>query len=180
MLETAGRVVPGATRGPLPPGYKFYDIAFWSQTSWMWVEAKLTEMGILLATDYQSGPPRVSAPSQYPRYCMHLPSGLPSCPLPQTPGYENRLRSVSFLFAPLGPNILVPRPISRKILCWFILYKMILNACISRFFFAMHSSRLLFTVNRTTYLLYPGLQGAVSVPHEMEPGGICAPYRSLI
>jgi ubiquitin-like domain-containing CTD phosphatase 1 len=37
----------------LPLVYKFYDIAFWSQTSWMWVEAKLTEMGILLATDYR-------------------------------------------------------------------------------------------------------------------------------
>eukprot|EP01012_Entosiphon_sulcatum_P016781 TRINITY_DN21663_c0_g1_i1.p1 TRINITY_DN21663_c0_g1~~TRINITY_DN21663_c0_g1_i1.p1 ORF type:complete len:348 (+),score=76.62 TRINITY_DN21663_c0_g1_i1:26-1069(+) len=33
--------------------YKYYDIAFWSQTSWRWVEAKLTEMGLLLHHDFR-------------------------------------------------------------------------------------------------------------------------------
>jgi len=32
--------------------YPFYDIAFWSQTSWSWLEIKLTEMGILTNPKY--------------------------------------------------------------------------------------------------------------------------------
>jgi len=27
--------------------YEKYDIAFWSQTHWRWIEIKLTEMGLL-------------------------------------------------------------------------------------------------------------------------------------
>eukprot|EP00668_Euglena_longa_P015178 GGOE01019231.1.p1 GENE.GGOE01019231.1~~GGOE01019231.1.p1 ORF type:complete len:372 (+),score=125.93 GGOE01019231.1:26-1141(+) len=51
-----------------------YDLAFWSQTSWKWVEAKLTEMGILFATDYrvafildQTAMPRVEDRNYYKR-----------------------------------------------------------------------------------------------------------------
>lgn len=27
--------------------YPFYDIVIWSQTSWMWLESKLVELGVL-------------------------------------------------------------------------------------------------------------------------------------
>ena len=33
--------------------YKHYDICFWSQTSWRWLEAKLTEMGILTHSHFK-------------------------------------------------------------------------------------------------------------------------------
>lgn len=33
--------------------YKEYDIVFWSQTHWRWVEIKLTEMGILTSDSYR-------------------------------------------------------------------------------------------------------------------------------
>jgi len=33
--------------------YQHYDIVFWSQTKWLWVESKLTDMGILTHTDYK-------------------------------------------------------------------------------------------------------------------------------
>lgn len=33
--------------------YPFYDIVFWSQTSWKWLEIKLTELGILLHPNYR-------------------------------------------------------------------------------------------------------------------------------
>eukprot|EP01006_Ploeotia_vitrea_P034854 TRINITY_DN65807_c5_g1_i1.p1 TRINITY_DN65807_c5_g1~~TRINITY_DN65807_c5_g1_i1.p1 ORF type:complete len:384 (-),score=49.09 TRINITY_DN65807_c5_g1_i1:168-1319(-) len=33
--------------------YKYYDLVFWSQTSWRWIEAKLTEMGILLSSNFK-------------------------------------------------------------------------------------------------------------------------------
>eukprot|EP00002_Diphylleia_rotans_P006149 TRINITY_DN1546_c0_g1_i4.p1 TRINITY_DN1546_c0_g1~~TRINITY_DN1546_c0_g1_i4.p1 ORF type:complete len:332 (-),score=76.20 TRINITY_DN1546_c0_g1_i4:452-1447(-) len=33
--------------------YPHYDIVVWSQTSWKWVEAKLTELGLLLHPDFQ-------------------------------------------------------------------------------------------------------------------------------
>ncbi|EME32223.1 Ubiquitin-like domain-containing CTD phosphatase 1 [Galdieria sulphuraria] len=32
--------------------YPFYDICIWSQTSWRWLEAKITEMGLLLCPHY--------------------------------------------------------------------------------------------------------------------------------
>ncbi|GJQ09392.1 hypothetical protein GpartN1_g1183.t1 [Galdieria partita] len=32
--------------------YPFYDICIWSQTSWRWLEAKITEMGLLLCPRY--------------------------------------------------------------------------------------------------------------------------------
>jgi ubiquitin-like domain-containing CTD phosphatase 1 len=59
----------------LPLIYKYYDIAFWSQTSWKWVEAKLTEMGILGSdNEYkvvfvldQSAMPRVEDRNYYNR-----------------------------------------------------------------------------------------------------------------
>jgi ubiquitin-like domain-containing CTD phosphatase 1 len=33
--------------------YKNFDICFWSQTSWRWLEAKLTEMAILTSPNYK-------------------------------------------------------------------------------------------------------------------------------
>eukprot|EP01027_Heterolobosea_sp_BB2_P016360 GEZU01023305.1.p1 GENE.GEZU01023305.1~~GEZU01023305.1.p1 ORF type:complete len:268 (-),score=93.56 GEZU01023305.1:247-1050(-) len=33
--------------------YQDYDLVFWSQTSWRWLEAKLTEMGILQHPDFK-------------------------------------------------------------------------------------------------------------------------------
>eukprot|EP00761_Pharyngomonas_kirbyi_P008345 gb/GECH01008356.1/.p1 GENE.gb/GECH01008356.1/~~gb/GECH01008356.1/.p1 ORF type:complete len:356 (+),score=84.00 gb/GECH01008356.1/:1-1068(+) len=33
--------------------YQYYDIAFWSQTSWKWVEMKLTEFGILTSDSFR-------------------------------------------------------------------------------------------------------------------------------
>lgn len=53
---TAQTSVAGGGRALCP----HYDLAFWSQTSWKWVEAKLTEMGILFATDYRPGPSLLS------------------------------------------------------------------------------------------------------------------------
>lgn len=35
--------------------YPHYDICFWSQTKWIWIEAKLTELGILQNPNYQVG-----------------------------------------------------------------------------------------------------------------------------
>ncbi|KAK4522580.1 hypothetical protein GAYE_PCTG10G0470 [Galdieria yellowstonensis] len=32
--------------------YPFYDICIWSQTSWRWLEAKITEMGLLFCPQY--------------------------------------------------------------------------------------------------------------------------------
>ena len=54
--------------------YKYYDLVFWSQTSWKWVEAKITEMGILFSTEYRvtfildrSSMPRVEDHHYYKR-----------------------------------------------------------------------------------------------------------------
>nr|KAJ3413603.1 hypothetical protein HK105_002034 [Polyrhizophydium stewartii] len=33
--------------------YPYYDICVWSQTSWRWVEAKITELGMLLHSKYK-------------------------------------------------------------------------------------------------------------------------------
>lgn len=33
--------------------YKDFDICVWSQTSWRWLELKLTELGILTNPNYQ-------------------------------------------------------------------------------------------------------------------------------
>lgn len=33
--------------------YPFYDIVFWSQTSWKWLEIKLTELGVLMHPNYK-------------------------------------------------------------------------------------------------------------------------------
>jgi ubiquitin-like domain-containing CTD phosphatase 1 len=33
--------------------YEHFDLVFWSQTTWNWIEAKLTEMRILFATSYR-------------------------------------------------------------------------------------------------------------------------------
>ncbi len=33
--------------------YKKYDIAVWSQTSWKWLEMKLTELGMLTSENYK-------------------------------------------------------------------------------------------------------------------------------
>jgi len=33
--------------------YPYYDIIFWSQTSWKWLEIKLTELGFLTHPDYK-------------------------------------------------------------------------------------------------------------------------------
>jgi ubiquitin-like domain-containing CTD phosphatase 1 len=33
--------------------YRYYDIVIWSQTSWRWLEAKLTELNMLLHSDYK-------------------------------------------------------------------------------------------------------------------------------
>jgi len=36
----------------LSAAYPFYDICIWSQTSWRWLEAKITEMGLLFCPQY--------------------------------------------------------------------------------------------------------------------------------
>lgn len=37
----------------LTAAYQHYEIVIWSQTSWRWLELKLTELGILTHTDYK-------------------------------------------------------------------------------------------------------------------------------
>lgn len=34
--------------------YEYYDLAIWSQTSWRWLELKLTELGFLSNPNYRS------------------------------------------------------------------------------------------------------------------------------
>lgn len=33
--------------------YEYYDLAIWSQTSWRWLELKLTELGFLNNPNYR-------------------------------------------------------------------------------------------------------------------------------
>jgi hypothetical protein len=33
--------------------YDHFDIVFWSQTSWRWLEIKLTELGVLTCPSYK-------------------------------------------------------------------------------------------------------------------------------
>lgn len=33
--------------------YEYYDLAIWSQTSWRWLELKLTELGFLSNPNYR-------------------------------------------------------------------------------------------------------------------------------
>lgn len=59
LLDCKGMTATAA--GPARPGlhsflasvYPFYDIVVWSQTSWRWLEAKLTTLSMLFATDYK-------------------------------------------------------------------------------------------------------------------------------
>ena len=37
----------------LTNSYKYYDLAVWSQTSWRWLETKLTELGMLTNVGYR-------------------------------------------------------------------------------------------------------------------------------
>ena len=54
--------------------YQYYDICFWSQTRWSWIEAKLTEMGILYSTNYQVSFSSVPLFFFCPRSCWSLTS----------------------------------------------------------------------------------------------------------
>eukprot|EP00906_Rhabdomonas_costata_P007911 RCo011301 len=61
--------------------YRHYDLAFWSQTHWKWVEAKLTEMGLLSNPNFkilfildQSAMPRVEDKHYYHRHRKKRPA----------------------------------------------------------------------------------------------------------